>query len=109
MKSYVRIKAYLLLIPMAVGMAQIFSFVPWTIERPVFGGLVMMSLVFFWIMALRCEECGVSPLSFAERFGKYGYEEQLKYGEELKAKTDGNHYRQLPFFRKCIHCGTERH
>lgn len=98
-KSYVRVKAYLALIPVLVAFLQYLGFLPWEIEEFLkFDGLLIVLSMLF-IVNLRCEKCGVSLLSPITDLEHKEARVVAKRQEELKRKG----HRVFPFRKKWVH------
>lgn len=104
-KSWVRVKAFVLLAVAVLGIMQAIEITPWAPSKPieVGGFLLLMGLVL--PMLLRCEKCGTSPADAVMALGQYEIDERKSKRRELMAK--GN--RLAAYRKRCIHCGKLRH
>ena len=105
MKSYVRIKAFVGLIPLAIGILQLFDYVPWNADEPLMAGFLIISVVGLMTASLPCERCGVSLVSPLLNMEGKETRKVIELQEALKAKG----HRLFPYRKKCVHCGLERH
>lgn len=103
-KSWVRVKAFVLLGILVLGILQAFSFVPWDVAKPVQGGLALFGFAAYFSVSLQCENCGISVSSAVMAIQRFYGEAREAKREELVGK--GN---SLSAYKKhCVHCGQER-
>jgi hypothetical protein len=103
-KSFVRVKSWLLVSVAAVGIAQAFSFVPWSVENPMEIGVLLAVLALYLGFTLPCEKCGWSIFSAFSALEKFGYADRRDKTAELKKRG----IQLAPFRKHCIFCGMER-
>lgn len=105
MKSLVRVKAYICLVFIVVGVVQAFFANLWAAPDPVMAGVAVVAVAGLFTMNVSCERCGeslISPLLTLERLP---YEKRKRKLSELMKKG----YRLFPYRKKCVHCGLERY
>lgn len=104
-KSFVRVKSWLLVTVAALGVAQAFSVVPWSVENPIEIGALLVALPLYIAFTLPCEKCGWSIFSAFSALEKFGYADRRDKTAELKKRG----IQLAPFRKHCAFCGLERH